>query len=276
MITSAASHDRAFSATDTYNAAADCYDAEALSFWARYGQRTVDRIALRRGANVLDVCSGSGASALPAARVVGEEGRVTAVDVARELLRLGRLKAARSNLNNIEFRQQSMASLGYPDKHFDAIVCVFGIFFVADMAAQLAELWRMLRPGGKLAVTTWGEGLFAPASEVWWAAVDKRQPHLRRDSNAWDRVTTPGAVRALFADAGIAASEVRPEPGYQTLRSAADFWTIARGSGLRQTIEQLGNDLASDLRREVVETLENKEIRRIRTDVIYAIARKPY
>ena len=57
-------------AEKTYNAAADNFDAEPLAFWDRYGRRTVERMQLRSGAHVLDVCCGSGASALPAAQAV--------------------------------------------------------------------------------------------------------------------------------------------------------------------------------------------------------------
>jgi len=79
-------------AAKTYNAAADTFDAEPLDFWARYGQRTVERLKLRSGAHVLDVCCGSGASAMPAAKAVGSTGTVIAVDLAERLLTLGRAK----------------------------------------------------------------------------------------------------------------------------------------------------------------------------------------
>ena len=45
-----------------------------------------------------------------------------------------------------------MTALGFPDGHFDAVVSVFSIFFVPDMKGLVRELWRMVRPGGKLAV----------------------------------------------------------------------------------------------------------------------------
>lgn len=53
--------------TTTFNSAADYFDAPALSFWNRFGQNTIDRIQLQPGAEVLDICCGSGASAIPAA-----------------------------------------------------------------------------------------------------------------------------------------------------------------------------------------------------------------
>ena len=126
-------------AEKTYNAAADNYDAEPMAFLDRYGRRTVERLSLPRGARVLDVCCGSGNSALPAADAVGAKGKVLAVDLADEMLALGRTKAQAAGLRCVEFRRADMTALGFPDNHFDAVVCVFGIFFVPDMESQVAE-----------------------------------------------------------------------------------------------------------------------------------------
>ena len=260
-------------AEKTYNAASDNFDAEPLAFWDRYGRRTIERLGLQPGARVLDVCCGAGASALPAAQAVGPKGTVIAVDLAEELLKLGRAKADAAGLRCADFRRADMTALGFPDGHFDAVVCVFGIFFVPDMEAQTAELWRMVRPGGQLAVTTWGPAIFAPAYGTWLAAVRRVRPDLYTAFNPWDRITTPDAVRKLFLDAGIRNVDVVAEEGYQALRAPEDFWTIALGSGLRWTIDQMGPEVARSVKRDILDTLVAKGVDRVRINVIYAIAR---
>lgn len=261
-------------AEKTYNAAADAFDAEPLAFWDRYGRQTVERLKLRRGARVLDVCCGAGASALPAAQEVGAEGTVIAVDLAEELLKLGRAKAKAAGLRNLEFRRGDMTALGFPDSHFDAVVCVFGIFFVPNMEAQVAELWRMVRPGGQLAITTWGPRIFASAYEVWLSAVGRVRPDLYSAFNPWDRITTPDAVRKLFTDAGVSSVEIVAEEGHQALRGPEDFWIIALGSGLRWTIDQMGIEEAHSVRQEILTTLAAKAVDRVGTNVIYAVAQR--
>ncbi len=259
-------------AEKTYNAASDCFDAEPLGFWSRYGRRTVERVGLRPGDRVLDVCCGTGASALPAAWAVGSEGSVIAVDLAEELLRLARAKSKAAALRHLEFRRADMTALGFPDRHFDAVLCVFGIFFVPDMEAQVAELWRMVRPGGKLAITTWGPAIFAPAYEVWQAAVRRVRPDLCSAFNPWDRITTPDAVAKLFADAGVPRVEVVAESGHQELRAPEDFWTIALGSGLRWTIDQMGAEASQGVKRDILSALSARGIERVETNVIYSVA----
>src|SRR5688572_1508842 len=160
-------------AARTYAAAADHYACAALAFWDRFGAATVSRLRLAPGQTVLDLCCGAGASALPAARAVGPTGSVVGIDVAAPLLDAARARAEREGLRNVEFRLADARFTRLLDDSFDAVVCVFGVFFVPDMAAFVAEMWRLVRPGGSLAVTTWGPGLFEPANGVFWEAIQE-------------------------------------------------------------------------------------------------------
>ena len=77
---------------------------------------------------------------------------------------------------------------------FDAVVCVFGVFFAADMAAFVAEMRRLVRPGGTLAITTWGPDWCEPASSAFWESVRELDPSLFRAFNPWDEITTAPAL----------------------------------------------------------------------------------
>jgi ubiquinone/menaquinone biosynthesis C-methylase UbiE len=259
-------------AATTYNAAADHFDDEPLRFWDRYGRSTVARLSLRPGARVLDVACGSGASALPAAEAVGSDGYVIAVDLAEKLLELGRTKASAQNLDNVEFKSADMTALGYPDRHFDAVVCVFGVFFVPDMKGLVDELWRMVKPSGKLAITTWGPRIFEPMYSQWNEAVRVERPDLCAGFNPWDRITEPQAVRHLFHEAGIPVVEVVAESGHQRLAAPEDWWTIVLGSGLRWTVERLGPEAAERVRERNLTWARENAIRTVETNVVYAVA----
>jgi ubiquinone/menaquinone biosynthesis C-methylase UbiE len=260
-------------AAATYDAAADHFDDAPLAFWERIGSRTVERLALAPGAKVLDVGCGTGASALPAAQTVGPKGSVVGVDLSARLLERARAKA--HGLSNVEFRLADMTSLGYPDDHFDAVVSVFSIFFVPDMEGMVRELWRMVRPGGKLAVTTWGPRIFAPAYLRWQNAIKQERPDLYSAFNPWDRITDPASVRRLLEDGGAANIEVVAEAGNQMLRSADDWWIIALGSGLRWAIDQMGPQAAGRIKADNINWLNVNKIDRLETNAIYAVGQKP-
>lgn len=261
-------------AAATYDAAADHFDDEPLSFWERIGGRTVARLALPTGVRVLDVGCGSGASALPAAQAVGSRGFVTGADLSARLLDHARAKAKARGLSNVEFRLADMTSLGYPNDHFDAVVSVFSIFFVPDMEGLVRELWRMVRPGGKLAVTTWGPRIFEPAYSRWQKMIKQERPDLYSAFNPWDRITDPESVRRLLQDGGAANIEVAAEDSNQALRSGEDWWTIALGSGLRWAIEQMGPETATRIKTDNVNWLKENKIDHLETNAIYAVAQK--
>jgi ubiquinone/menaquinone biosynthesis C-methylase UbiE len=263
------------SAAATYNAASDCYDAPALSFRDRLGQATVVRLALPPGARVLDVCCGTGASALTAAAAVGPTGSVLGIDLAERPLEHARAKAGQRGLAQAEFRTGDLAALGLPAESFDAVRCVFGIFFVPDMAAALAGLWRLVRPGGVLALTTWGERTYEPGATAFWDAVREVRPALERRTLPWQRIATPARLSALFAEAQVAGAEIEAAADAHPLAAVEDWWTIVLGSAFRAVVEQLASPERYRVRAANLAALRAQHIACIEAHVLYATARKP-
>jgi ubiquinone/menaquinone biosynthesis C-methylase UbiE len=261
-------------AADTYNAASDFYDHPVNTFWERYGRRTVSRLRLNAGGRVLDVCCGSGASAIPAAEAVGPRGFVLGVDLADNLLTLARAKAKDRDLINTEFRVGDLLDLQLSPAAFDAVVCVFGIFFVPDMRAAVAELWRHVRPGGQLAITTWGPRFFEPVNSIFWNAVRTARPNLYKGFNPWDRISEPDALRALFVNAGTVLPNVVADVSQHPLGSPEDWWPMVLGTGYRGTIEQLDAVACERVRDECLEFIRATGVQSVEANVLYASATK--
>ena len=259
----------------SYNAAADFYDASPLSFWDYFGRRTIELASLSSGSRVLDVCCGAGASALPAAEVVGPTGNVMGIDLAKQLLELARTKAVQRRLGNIEFEVGDTLSLKFPTESFDAVVCVFGIFFVPDMAMAASELWSRVRPGGKLAVTTWASNFCKPASDAFWRSIKNVRPDLHKGFNPWDRIDSPASLRGIFDQARIASPTITREDRLHPINSAEDWWTIVLGSGYRGTIEQLNLAERQKVKEANLAFIRDEKISAIETNVLYALAAKP-
>ncbi|MEM8986079.1 MAG: class I SAM-dependent methyltransferase [Pseudomonadota bacterium] len=259
-----------------YNAAADAFDAEPLAFWARHGARSAARARLKNGDCVLDVGCGSGASALPAAEMVGRNGRVLGVDLAENLLALARAKAEAKSLKNVEFQCADMTDLNAPDAGFDVVVSVFSIFFVSNMERQVDRLWRKLRPGGRLVITVWGEGSFAPAAAIFSEEVRRVRPDIPHPKRPWERLTTPEGLVELFTDAGTRAPDIFPAPDFHPIDAPEDFWTIALGSGLRWEIEQLSLDERNEVKDRVVDRIARENIKQIDLSALIGVCEKPF
>lgn len=251
-----------------YTAAADTFDA--LPFWHEFGRRTVERLALSPGERVLDLCCGTGASALPAAHAVGPTGAVLGVDLTPALVAVARERAAAVGLAQARFAVGDIDTLDYQAAAFDAVVSVFGVFFAADMAGLLRRAWSWLAPGGRLAVTVWGETVLAPGEALFWDAVRREDPALDHISPA-GRVTTPEALRRLFAEAGLPPPEVTVERWSMPLASREAFWPVILGTSNRGAWDALAVDAQDRVRRFVEETLASDRVEALASEAVVAV-----
>ena len=105
---------------------------------------------LRPGEGVVDCGSGAGADSLIAARLVGPSGRVIGVDVTLEMLAKARRSAVLAGLRNVEFREGVLEALPAPDGWADVVISNGVLNLVPDKTAALAEIFRVLRPGGRI------------------------------------------------------------------------------------------------------------------------------
>jgi SAM-dependent methyltransferase len=118
---------------------------------ASAGTKAVEAAGIADGQEALDVACGSGNATIPAA-LTGAS--VTGLDITPELLEAARENAARAGVE-IELVEGDAEQLPFEDESFDAVVSVFGCMFAPDHQATAAELARVLRPGGRMAVCAW-------------------------------------------------------------------------------------------------------------------------
>ncbi|HVO61567.1 MAG TPA: class I SAM-dependent methyltransferase [Terriglobales bacterium] len=111
----------------------------------------VKRTPLGPGRRVLDVACGTGNTAIPAARAGAS---VTGVDIATNLLEQARQRAAAENLK-VEFREGDAEELPFDDHQFDVVITMFGAMFAPRPERVAAELRRVCKPGGHIAMANW-------------------------------------------------------------------------------------------------------------------------
>jgi SAM-dependent methyltransferase len=149
------------------------------------------------------------------------------------------------------------------------------VFFAPDMASFVAEMWRLVRPGGVLAITTWGTGLFEPANTAFWESVREVESSLFKAFNPWDEITTQGALADLLDRGGVVHPATRAAPGWHHLDHPDRFWDIVLGTGYRATIDALSKEQCDIVRKRLLSRLRSEGITSVRTDVVFSIAQRP-
>jgi arsenite methyltransferase len=107
---------------------------------------------LAPGERVLDLGSGAGTDSLVAAQMVGEHGHVTGIDMTPEMLSKARAAAAEMGAANVEFVESEAEQLPFADASFDVVISNGVIDLIPDKDAVFAEVFRVLRPGGRIQI----------------------------------------------------------------------------------------------------------------------------
>ena len=139
---------------EQWQSAADAWDRWTPTLQAWLGPATevmLDLAAIGPGDRVLDVAAGAGEPAITTAKRVGPTGSVLATDISPNILACARRAAAAQGVTNLETRVMDGEHLDLPDASFDAVLSRVGLIYFPDRQRALAEMRRVLRPGGRVA-----------------------------------------------------------------------------------------------------------------------------
>lgn len=206
-----------------------------------WASRVADLAEMRSGQRVLDVACGTGVLAREAAGRVGAAGSVVGLDPNP-----GFLAVAEELASGIDWRQGVAGALPFDDESFDVVVSQFGLMFFPDRDQAVAEMIRVLRPGGRLAVAVWDSLDNTPAYATAVALLDRLAGQAAADAlRAPFVLGDPLALDRLFADSGFASVEVETRVGtgrFPSLRTMVEAdlrgWLPVMGVNLEETVIQ--------------------------------------
>ena len=163
------------------------------------------------GQRVLDVAAGAGEPALTIARLVGTAGSVVATDISEAILGYARACAEAADLHNIETRVMDGEHLDFPDASFDAAVSRLGVIYFPDRPRAVREIWRVLRPGGRVALADITSPDANPFSAATFAILARRArlPRPAPDAPGPYSLGSEELMMTVLAGAGFA--EARAE-----------------------------------------------------------------
>ncbi len=147
------------------------------SFWHRQLQPAQDLLlkmaAIQAGEKVLDIACGTGLVSFRAAEQVGERGSVLGTDISERMIEMASKIGQQKEKSNVFFQRMDAEELQLENESFDVVICALGLMYVPDPIRAVNEMYRVLKPGGRVVAAVWGQREHCGWSEI-FEIVDKR------------------------------------------------------------------------------------------------------
>jgi ubiquinone/menaquinone biosynthesis C-methylase UbiE len=188
---------------------------------------TLDAAAVRSGMRVLDVCTGPG---MLAAGAIARGAQATGIDFSGEVVEL-----ARNLVPQADMRQGDAQRLPFPDNSFDAVVCGYGVMHIPEPEQALREMVRVVRPGGRVAISVWDSSAPNNGFSLVYAGIRAHGtmnvplPH----GADFFQFSTEEKMRAALADISLGQLETKRVDQRWNVKSASAYMEAIRGGTVR-------------------------------------------
>jgi O-methyltransferase/aklanonic acid methyltransferase len=222
-----------------FSRAAAAYDRTGPQFFAHFGQWLVEQAHLTPGAEVLDVAAGRGAVLFPAAQQVGPSGRVWGTDLSADMVRATLADIHRAGLQHVTMQQMDAEQLDFPAAVFDRVLCGFAVMFFPQPQRALHEFFQVLKPGGRVGLTTWAEESFLSwCSRELTACLPPPDPPVAGGPTA-PRFNTPALLEEALQQVGFVDIYISLDETEFIYPQEEDWWASLWSHATRRQLERL-------------------------------------
>ena len=256
-----------------FDKASEGYDLPALRFFADSASLLIGDMRLQGRESLLDAATGTGHVAIAAANAL-PEGRIVGIDISDGMLNRARTKAHKLGLGNISFERCDLEDTGFPDNAFDIASCAFGIFFLPDMQSGLRHILRVVKPGGRIYLTSFRSGLMEPMRGMLLARL--KEVGVEPPEFA-SRLDTPEKLAGLLSSVGCRNVGVRSRQIGYHIKDAREWLGILTNTAFGGPLNRLPEDDRERIIEEhlkEVDGLRKKDGIRLNIEVLFAHAEK--
>ena len=259
----------------TFNAIHDTYDdvktikepAERLPYYAN----------LVPGQSILDVGCGTGWCTIAAANLLGTQGNIVGVDIADNLLELARNKSVSAGVSNVEFSVGNAEELNFADNSFDVVLSSLVIFLLNDINKALGEWYRVLKPGGTVVISSFGETLLQPLFQMLMEKFAQYEDSVYIDNRSDAPTNSTEKCFKLLKNNGFENIAVSEEQMGFYLPDVDAYWKELTSQPYRFRISRFPSDIQNTFKEEHL-----SDVSALRTDkgiwidvpIIFSVANK--
>ena len=201
------------------------WDSFVMKWLQPIGEKLIEVAKLRDDDLILDVATGTGEPGLTVATKVGR-GKVIGTDVAEGMISLAQENAKRRGIANYQAQVSDASHLPLQTQEFSVILCRFGVMYFANPQADVKEIVRMLKQGGRIAFSAWTQ----PEKNPWATTSGKTVQEILQlpppppDTPGIFRYAQAGALAQLFQGAGLKDIQETKVRGKLEFDSAEQYW----------------------------------------------------
>lgn len=201
------------------------WDGFVMRWLQPIGEKLIEADQLREDDHILDIATGTGEPGLTAAKKV-RKGKVTGTDVAEGMVSLAQENAKIKDISNYQALVSDASHLPFQDNAFSVILCRFGVMYFANPQADVKEIVRVLKKGGRIAFSAWTQ----PEKNPWATTSGKTvQEILQLPPPSFDapgifRHAQAGVLAQLFQGAGLNNIQEAEVQGELVFESAEQYW----------------------------------------------------
>lgn len=237
------------------------WDNITMDWLKPMGDEIISLLQPKTGDLVLDVAAGTGEPGLTIASMM-KGGKVIITDLSEDMLSIARENAALRGINNIETLVCDVCELPFPDNTFDAISCRFGFMFFPDMLLAAKEMFRVLKPGGRIATSVWN----GPEKNFWVTATmgtinrNMELPAPPQGSPGIFRCAKDGLMSDLFLQAGLKNISKTEITGKLNCKTTDVYWELITeiAAPVVAGLSKADDEMKAKIKDEVYQTLNQK------------------
>jgi len=227
---------------EPWDLVASGYAETTMQMFEQFAEAAVAVSKLKPGAAVLDVACGPGTLSLIVAR---EAGKVHGIDFSQAMLHCFAERIDKGGFDNIDIQHGDAQVLPYANDTYDAAFSMFGLMFFPDRNKGFSEIYRTLKPGGAVVVTSWAPVAQSPVFQLMFGALKAIRPEMPEPQTAIDTLENPELFKQEMAQAGFKDVEIRRVTGSYPVESVRGFWDgMVKGSA---PIQMMKNGMCETL-----------------------------